>query len=223
MDEIRLFSYKMTDDSGFAPCPFGGMLTLATCKPMIRNSKRLGDWIAGFTSNELNGDSVGNERLVYLMRVTDKVDYVEYWHNPKYKSRVPNSESKNVLEAIGDNIYKPKVTNPKTPDDFKQMKNKYHKKHNIKRDLSSFNVLVSEEFYYFGSEPLVLSLNLKPKTPKGQTPHGVRTHDIQKVKRFIEYIQSNYQPGIYAHPHKWFKEDTCGWKEDENYIESKRI
>ena len=31
--DVRLFSYKMTNDSGFAPNPFGLTLTLATCKP----------------------------------------------------------------------------------------------------------------------------------------------------------------------------------------------
>ena len=51
---IRLFSYKLTNDGGFAPNPFWGALTLATCKPQIRLSKRIGDWIAGFSSGTLN-------------------------------------------------------------------------------------------------------------------------------------------------------------------------
>ena len=29
---MRLFAYKMTHDTGFAPNPFWGYLTLATCK-----------------------------------------------------------------------------------------------------------------------------------------------------------------------------------------------
>ena len=43
---MRLFAYKMTHDTGFAPNPFWGCLTLATCKPKIRESKRPGDWVA---------------------------------------------------------------------------------------------------------------------------------------------------------------------------------
>ncbi|MGE3595803.1 MAG: hypothetical protein AB7N70_09645 [Dehalococcoidia bacterium] len=42
-------SYKMTHDTGFAPNPFWGCLTLATCKPGIRQTRGPGDWIAGFT------------------------------------------------------------------------------------------------------------------------------------------------------------------------------
>ena len=69
MEEIRLFSYKMTHDTGFAPNPFGGFMTLATCKPKIRECKKIGDWIAGFTSGQLNDEFVGKEKLVYLMQI----------------------------------------------------------------------------------------------------------------------------------------------------------
>jgi hypothetical protein len=57
---MRLFAYKMTHDTGFAPNPFHGACTLATCKPQIRLHKRVGDWIAGFTSKRLNGDGSRN-------------------------------------------------------------------------------------------------------------------------------------------------------------------
>ncbi len=70
---MRLFSYKLTHDSGFAPNPFGHTLTLATCKPQIRLRKSVDDWIAGFTSRTLAGHDVGSERLIYLMRVAEKL------------------------------------------------------------------------------------------------------------------------------------------------------
>lgn len=53
----------MTDDTGFAPNPFFGILTLATCKPGIRLTKKVGDYIAGFTSERLCKDLPGNERF----------------------------------------------------------------------------------------------------------------------------------------------------------------
>lgn len=37
--EPRLYSYKMTDDSGFAPNPLSRILTLATCKASMGRSK----------------------------------------------------------------------------------------------------------------------------------------------------------------------------------------
>jgi hypothetical protein len=39
-ENVRLFTYKMTHDSGFAPNPFYDILTLATCKPGIRKTKK---------------------------------------------------------------------------------------------------------------------------------------------------------------------------------------
>jgi hypothetical protein len=63
---MRLFSYKLTTDLDFAPNPFYGMLTLVTCKPGKRRTKKKGDWIAGFTSGKSCGDKVGKKKLIYL-------------------------------------------------------------------------------------------------------------------------------------------------------------
>lgn len=40
-------------DLGFAPNPFGGLCSLACCKPQIRARAGLGDWIIGLTSTKL--------------------------------------------------------------------------------------------------------------------------------------------------------------------------
>lgn len=87
---MRLFSYKMTNDSGFAPNPFGCTLTLATCKPQIRRYKKEGDWIAGFTSVKLAGHEVGSERLIYLMRVAEKLPMWEYFWDSRFRDKIPH-------------------------------------------------------------------------------------------------------------------------------------
>jgi hypothetical protein len=46
--KLRLFSYKLTHDSEFAPNPFHDVLTLATCKPGMRRTKNLGIGSLGF-------------------------------------------------------------------------------------------------------------------------------------------------------------------------------
>ncbi len=130
MKDIRLFSYKMTTDSGFAPNPFHGFLTLANCKPSIRKSKKEGDWIAGFTSKELNGDLIGEERLVYLMQVTNKIPYKDYWNDPLYKLKKPNLSSLQTIDKAGDNIYKPLKSNAELNTDFEQIPNKNHENMN---------------------------------------------------------------------------------------------
>jgi hypothetical protein len=47
-----IYFYKMTDDTGFAPCVDGGkLLTLATCKPDTRRMAVPGDVVIGFSTN----------------------------------------------------------------------------------------------------------------------------------------------------------------------------
>ncbi len=56
-----IHSYIVRYDSGFAPNPFYGFCTLATCKPDIRKHAQVGDWIVG----------TGKDRCV-LIRVAQK-------------------------------------------------------------------------------------------------------------------------------------------------------
>lgn len=58
-----LFSYVLARDAGFAPNPFYGVCTLATCKPRIRASAAVGDWIVGTGSGQ--EDRLGH--IVYAM------------------------------------------------------------------------------------------------------------------------------------------------------------
>ena len=39
MSPPRVFSYVVVHDTGFSPNPFHGLLTLACCKPLIRNDQ----------------------------------------------------------------------------------------------------------------------------------------------------------------------------------------
>ena len=45
-----MFSYVVRYDTGFAPNPFHGLLTLACCKPRIRQSAAVNDILIGLSS-----------------------------------------------------------------------------------------------------------------------------------------------------------------------------
>ena len=75
----RLYSYIVANDTGFAPNPFHGYCTLATCKPRIRKTARVGDWIVG-TGSKRNGKA---GYAVYAMRVTEIMTFDEYWSDPR--------------------------------------------------------------------------------------------------------------------------------------------
>lgn len=106
---MHLIAYKMTNDSGFAPNPFHGKLTLATCKPGIRSSgnRRIGDWVAGFTSATLCGDTVGSERLVYLMRVDEILPIEDYFLDPRFEAKIPKKAHRTRFTELGTTFTEP--------------------------------------------------------------------------------------------------------------------
>lgn len=85
-----MWSYKLTYDRMFAPNPFFGVLTLATCKPVIRRSPNStpGTWIAGWTACTLHNADVydekidrcamGHEKLIYLAQIDENITLDEY-------------------------------------------------------------------------------------------------------------------------------------------------
>lgn len=65
---MKLYTYIVASDTGFAPHPFDNYLSLACCKPVIRRTARIKDWIIGLGSV----NNVGNEKIIYAMEVTEK-------------------------------------------------------------------------------------------------------------------------------------------------------
>lgn len=216
---MRLFSYKMSHDTGFAPNPFWGSLTLATCKPKIREKKDKGDWIAGFTSADLCGHAVGAERLVFLMQVSRKLPIAEYFCDPDFSVKIPSERSH--LHACGDNIYRPRRSNATAPTHFDQLKNDNHYDQvgacvvgkSRAHDVSGRNVLVADRFVYFGATALAVPAEARPQIPRGQSSNGSRTHDEQRARRFIEYVFSVAQgERVVGPPHRWPAGDES-WKD----------
>ena len=76
----RLYSYIVARDYGFAPNPFYGFCTLATCKPRIRKKAEVGDWVIGTGSKSKGRDG----HLVYAMRVTETMSFDEYWADSRF-------------------------------------------------------------------------------------------------------------------------------------------
>jgi hypothetical protein len=199
---MRLFSYKLTTDSGFAPNPFYGMLTLATCKPGIRRTKKKGDWIAGFTSGKLCGDKVGKEKLVYLMQVTEKVTIAEYFQNPKYRNKKPRGDS-DYTATMGDNIYAPCYDSLGKLRNYSRIENSNHGPNDQQHDVSGQYALISTRFYYFGKSAIEIPRHVRPNVPKSQTSYGVETRNNKRIKEFIAHIEKHYEIGIHGQPHDW--------------------
>ena len=96
-----LYVYVITRDFGFAPNPFSGLCTLATCKPKIRAGAIVGDWILGIGGSDIK---VASRKCIVLMKVTEKISFLGYWGNPTYSRKKPLRNG-SLVRLVGDNIY----------------------------------------------------------------------------------------------------------------------
>jgi hypothetical protein len=210
---MKLFSYKLTHDTGFAPNPFFGVLTLATCKPQIRRVKKPGDWIAGFTSRTLCGEHIGEERLIYLFEIEEKISIADYFLDPRFRSKIPDMTSDAKLYRTGDNIYRPLNGFAQSIGDFEQLPNENHCGGEMARDLSGENVLIGKKFAYFGRNALRIPDGLRPDIPISQSAHGKVTRDPARAQAFIEFVMTYAgSVSVQGAPHLWPADDDS-WRE----------
>ena len=131
---MKIYFYKLTVDCGAAPCVRRGTLSLAICKPMIRETAREGDMIFGFAAKSLHRDN----RLIYAARVTHAVRDGQYFKKRQYFRR-----SDCIYRLSGKRFTWKKGS-------------AYHGPKDLKHDLGRFpnyaraNVLLSKDFRYFG-------------------------------------------------------------------------
>ena len=144
---MRLFSYVVRYDSGFAPNPFFGFCTLATCKPDIRKSAEVGDWVLGTGSADRKILRGGH--LVYLMQVAETPSFQEYDANPRFQRKKPDLQV-SERHACGDNIYFEHATGWGQRRSFHTNLDGAPNQMHITRDTGVNRVLVSDRFVYFG-------------------------------------------------------------------------
>lgn len=171
---MKLFSYIVATDSGFAPNPYWGFCTLATCKPKIRRYSNVGDWVAGLSSK-----SKGN-KLVFAMRIKEIMTFAEYFEDNRFQKKIPDLKNEDHRYHSGDNIYMP------YKNGYKQLPS-IHIEKDKQRDLSVDRVLVSDEYYYFGEYAEQIPNDLQLLI----TPRGDKWNfDEQIVRDFIKYIKT---------------------------------
>jgi hypothetical protein len=178
----------MSTDKGFAPNPFWGYCTLATCKPTIRRTAQQGDWVAGFRTDPHTREL----RLVYVIEVTeDPMPFQQYDTDRRFLRKRPVWKSRGV-ERCGDNIYFPLRNGS-----FGQRPS-FHNPTHMERDLRGRFVLISKNFYYFGSAAQVLPTSLRGVQPKGR---GHRSRfQPSLIRHFIAWLGRSFRPGRHAPP-----------------------
>lgn len=193
---MRLCSYVVKRDYGFAPNPFHGFCTLATCKPDLRRARRPGDWIVGTGSKKKGRQG----RMIFAMRVSRWVTFDDYWTLPEFAAKRPNLSGSRIL-AYGDNIYHRDDEDWVQEDSHHSYEDGAVNLSNLNTDTKANKVLIGEEFYYFGRNcPLI---------PEAFAPiaWGHRGHKCNfsqdMISDFVAYIRSTYRPGILGRPSDW--------------------
>lgn len=209
----KIYSYIIPVDDGAAPNPYGGICTLTICKPKIRKAATENDsWIIGTGSKNTklrDGFKYDfSKSLVYAMKVTDKKTLPEYdrYCQKHLKIKIPNWNNKNYAKKMGDCIYEYKMNN--NP----QQRIGIHEKDNKEKDTSGINSLLSNHFYYFGSEPKPI-----PKIFHKDLIHSTQGHiiiaDEKLINKFEEWIFQFDRNRIYAEPQmKYIFEDMADEK-----------
>jgi len=202
---VKLYTYVLAHDTGFAPNPFWGICTLACCKPVIRRTAKKGDWVLG-----IGRKKYGN-KLIYAMEVTEEpISYLKYFNDKQYEKKIPDFSKKGLVYKCGDNIYKP-LSN----GEYKQLESMHSigeiedfetKKH----DLGGNNVLISNFFYYFGSKPKdIINQNKKLEPLRVGRAHKCN-FDEEVIEEFFKIIKT-FSKGVNAPPRKWKEEDNS-WR-----------
>ena len=208
---MGMYSYVLRYDDGAAPNPFYGYCTIAICKPAIRRVANFGDWIIG-TGNA----KIGNDKIVYAMKVTYCMDFQKYFKDNRFQAKIPRFDNFDKHCHLGDNIYKP------TGNGFEQLpsvhsdgykENLKNKLHDLGKNLHNNRILVSDHFYYFGDNAVDLPENLRFIFKKGQWHKSDFTNE--QVAEFENFIKGlGFEPGIHGKPNNILTpeevlDDTC--------------
>ena len=198
---VKLFSYIVARDYGFAPNPFFGICTLATCKPRIRKTASIGDWIIGTGSKQKERQRC----LVYVMRVTETMTFNEYWEDERFRRKKPNLRG-SMKQAFGDNIYfKDNAGQWQQQDSHHSYRNGMPNPYNIKNDTQTDRVLLSTEYAYWGGSG--------PEIPQqfsnydGLDIFAIRNHKCrfrkELVNDFLAWFHSLDANGYLGAPLDW--------------------
>ncbi len=190
---MKFYSYVIPRDYGFAPNPYFDYCTLATCKPRIRQSAQIGDWVAAFGA----ANTPYHGKLVILMQIGETMSFDEYWTDRRFHCKRPVF-NKGVIHAYGDNIYHhigekwmQEASHHSNVDGSINMLN-------LIKDTGTDRVLISTKFYYFGNQAVSIPSQYEVLIKKGR--NHIINRDILLVKCFTKYMETHYEKGMQGRP-----------------------
>lgn len=188
-----IYVYAVSYDLGFAPNPFGGLCSLACCKPKIRKMAVKGDWIVGLTGVKTKPAL----RCVFAMVVTRDTSFDDYWANLEFRTRRPvrNGTPK---KQVGDNIYHRDTRRSDwvQEDSVHSETDGTQSQFNTAHDTRINRVLLSEQFVYFGASAPLVPQSVLDALEYTRNPRDYRRFEAIQAKPLTDWLA----PQIAAHP-----------------------
>lgn len=191
---MKYYSYVIKRDFGFAPNPFFGYCTLATCKPIIRRIAQKGDWIGAF-------GAAGTEirrKLVVLMQVDETLSFDEYWEDQRFVKKRPDF-NRAVSNMYGDNIYHHVDNKWFQEPSHHSWSDGNINYNNLNHDTQTNRILVAKQFFYFGNNAVEVPDEFGKLIGEGRNHKVCR--DEYLIQKFVDFISSNHPNGINGVPY----------------------
>ncbi len=194
-EDVKIFSYVVDHDNGYAPNPYFRYCTLCGCKfEGGRNILQLAkerapedkrDWVIG--TGGVSDRSVGHGKLIYAMRVDEKLKRGDYFADRRFEKKKP-IKAGNYAQRHGDN-------------------------EDPKKDVHRYKefTLVSRHFYYFGEKAIEIPKTFKSFEKRGP---GFKYIDPGEFRRFLKWLETEtgYRPGMIGEPRGRAVEESRGNK-----------
>ena len=170
-----LYSFLQTIDNGGAPCVTKNLLSLGICKPRIRKHAKVGDLIVSFAAKSMKL-KCEKPQILWIAKITKVVTMKNYY------KQFPNRK---------DCIY---------DDNLNLLNNHFHTCVNIERDLSGENVLLSDDFIFFGKNHIDVDEQFSEVVPKTQGHLSKKnSKNEESFNKYFERFESRKIFGSHIH------------------------
>lgn len=205
MKKKIIFRYRLTSDTGCAPCVDNDLFTLACCKGgQIRNGKPIECGLRHFIGSLWNDNNIRiddyeiyisgiyKNKFLFLAKITDVIEMTKYYSHSETNKRY--RQRKDDIYCIKNGTLERNSFNY----NFHGCDEARHKK-----DIAGKYVLISDEFVYYGKEAVRCAEEILSHFPKtrGERPTGRNKYrpsdiltesNIKEGEKLFELIKKFY-------------------------------
>ena len=197
MSKTVIFSYRVSHDTGLAPCITKALISLACCKGgQIRKGKlvytglryHIGEFVNSHKDFDVYIVGIYKNRLLYAAKIEKVITMMEYYANKEYSHRIDSLYAVEDSSLTRRRDYLPSV---------------HSESENQMRDIAGKYVLLSSNFYYAGEKAREIPTELLEMLPKNREYLPKMPYDKQDNRELLAYVNGYLrgEPIIAGKPH----------------------